>query len=202
MEFGVLATPRDLMPNFKVLAAYGVYFTVGWGLWVNRELLPRLQRNPWPGLGIALLRAPVNLLAVMAQANHREAANPPMLFLAAGTGAWISWLMFFSCLSLFLRYADSGSPRLRYLSDSAYWIYLVHPLVLVLVQIPLMYVRMPGMGKALIGLLAATPVLLWSYDRFVRDGWIGMLLNGRRYPRGPLLRQVPPDNPPSEPRRG
>lgn len=192
MEFGLLATPRDLMPNLKVLAAYGVYFAVGWGLWLNRELLPKLERNPWPGFALALLLVPANFLAVMVQANHREAANLPMLFLAAGTGAWISWLMCFSCLSLFLRHASGGSPRWRYLSDSAYWIYWVHPLVLVMIQIPLLYVRLAGEWKALLGLLAATPVLLWSYDCFVRDSWIGALLNGRRYPRG-----LPPPGVPS-----
>jgi glucan biosynthesis protein C len=202
MEFGLLATPRDLMPNFKVLAAYGVYFAVGWGLWLNRELLPRLERNPWPSMALAVLLAPVNLFAVLAQASHREAANLPMLFLAAGTGAWISWLMCFSCLSLFLRHTSGGSPRWRYLSDSAYWIYLVHPLVLVMIQIPLLYVRMAGEWKALLGLVAATPVLLWSYDRFARNSGIGALLNGRRYPRGLPPADVPSARPASQGRPG
>jgi peptidoglycan/LPS O-acetylase OafA/YrhL len=96
----------------------------------------------------------------------------------------IHWLMFFSCLSLFLRHASGPSPRLRYLSDSAYWIYMVHPVVLVGIQIALMPAHLAGEWKALVGLLLATPVLLYSYDRFVRAGWIGVLLNGRRYPRG------------------
>lgn len=191
MEFGMLATPRDLMPNLRILAAYGVYYTVGWGLWVNRDLLPKCQRSPWPGLGLILLLAPANFLAVMAQADHRQTSTPPMLLLAAGTGALISWLMFFSCLSLFLRHASSGSPRMRYLSDSAYWIYMAHPVVLVAIQIPLLYARMPGEVKALLGVLCATPVLLWSYDRCVRETWVGAVLNGRRYQRGLPREQAP-----------
>jgi len=190
MEFGVLATPRDLMPNFKVVAAYGVYFTVGWGLWLNRELLPKLQRNPWPNLVLAFLLAPVNTLAVLAQASHREVPNPAMLLVAAGTSAVISWLMFFGALSLFLRYASSPSPHLRYVSDSAYWVYMVHPVILVLIQIPLLGVRMAGEIKALICLLIATPVLVWSYDRFARSSWIGTVLNGRAYSRGLPTREA------------
>ncbi len=184
MEFGVLATPKGLAPDIRVIAAYGVYFAGGWGLWVNRDLLPQLQRRFWPGLALSLVLAPVNLLAVMTQASQREVANLPMLWVAAGTGALISWLMVFSCLSLFLRHAASGSPRWRYLSDSAYWIYMVHPVVLLMIQIPLLQVRMAGEWKACLGVLLATPVLLWSYDWFVRDTWIGMVLNGRRQPRG------------------
>lgn len=184
MEFGVLETPRDLMPNLKVMAAYGVYFTTGWGFWLHRDLLPEFRRNPWPGLVLALALAPVNLFSVLAQVNDRATPNPSMLFLAAATGALISWLVFFSCLSLFLRHASHPSPRLRYLSDSAYWIYMVHPVVLVAIQIPLMTVRFPGEWKAILGLLLATPLLLFSYDRWVRSSWLGVILNGRRYPRG------------------
>jgi peptidoglycan/LPS O-acetylase OafA/YrhL len=133
---------------------------------------------------------PLNILAVLTQVHHRETANLPMLFLAAGTGALVSWLMFFSCLSLFLRHASSGSPRWRYLSDSAYWIYMVHPVFLVMIQIPLLFVPMRGEWKALLCLLLATPLLLWSYDRFVRNTWIGVILNGRRYPRGLPIKEA------------
>jgi hypothetical protein len=191
MDYGVLATPRDLMPNVKILAAYGVCFTAGWGLWVNRELLPSLLRNPWPGLVLALALAPVNIVAVATQATHRATPMPAMLFLSAASGALICWLMFFSCLSLFLRHASAPSARLRYLSDSAYWIYLVHPVVLVGIQLLLLPVRLAGEWKALLGLLLATPVLLYCYDRIVRATWIGALLNGRRYPRGlPVSRHL------------
>lgn len=191
MEFGVLATPKGLMPNLRAIGAYGVYFATGWGLWVNRDLLSRLRRNAWPSLVLGMLLVPVNLAAVLAQVHHPETFSLPMRLVAAGTGAWISWLVFFGLLSLFLRNASAGSPRLRYLSDSAYWIYMVHPVVLVMIQIPLMGVRLPGVYKALTGLLLATPVLLWTYDRFARDSWIGVLLNGRRYPQGVPAPQCP-----------
>lgn len=190
MQFGLLATPKDLMPEPRVITAYGVNFAVGWGLWVNRDLLLNLRRSPWPGLVLALFLMPVNILAVLTQMHHREAANLPMLFLAAGTGALLNWLMFFSCLSFFLRHASSGSPRWRYLSDSAYWIYLVHPVVLVMIQIPLLFMPVRGEWKAVLCLLLVTPILLWSYDRLVRNTWIGVILNGHRYPRGLPIHEV------------
>ncbi len=85
---------------------------------------------------------------------------------------------------LFLRYASGRKPRLRYLSDSAYWQYMANPLALVVIQIPLMNIRIPGEWKSLLGLLFAVPVLLWTYDRSVRGTWVGAILNGRRYRRG------------------
>ena len=83
---------------------------------------------------------------------------------------------------LFLRYADSGAHSWRYLSDSAYWVYLIHLPLAALV---------PGLiagwgggpyGKSLAACAIVSAVCFSSYDFLVRPTPIGRFLNGRRYP--------------------
>ena len=184
MDWGTFATPKGLMPVIPVVAVYFIYFAVGWGVFVNRDLLPRLKRSPVTYILPVAALGVVNVYSVLTLAYHKGETNWLLQTAAASSTALLSWLMFFACMGLFLRHASGEKPWLRYLSDSAYWIYLAHPLALVAIQIPLMFVRMPSELKVVLNLLFAVPVLLWSYDRLVRNSWIGAILNGRRYPRG------------------
>lgn len=38
----------------------------------------------------------------------------------------IVWLLIFGITGLFIRYGNNHSSRMRYISDSSYWVYLVH----------------------------------------------------------------------------
>ena len=72
----------------------------------------------------------------------------------------------------------------RYLADASYWIYLAHlPLVMAL-QVAMSRVQWPWFVEFALTLAVAMALLLISYDLFVRNGFIGAWLNGRRKPRG------------------
>jgi hypothetical protein len=94
-----------------------------------------------------------------------------------------TWLFIFGFISIALRWLDRPVSRLRYLSDASYWMYLIHVPLLVWIQVLIAPVALPALIKGLITLGIAMPLLLWSYHFAVRPGWIGELLNGRRYPR-------------------
>ena len=72
---------------------------------------------------------------------------------------------------------------MRYLSDSSYWLYIMHLPVVVGLQFALLPVPLPALAKIPIVLSLAVAILLASYDFMVRPTWVGVLLNGRRYPR-------------------
>ena len=80
------------------------------------------------------------------------------------------------------------SPVLGYLSESSYWVYLVHfPLCIAFAS--LLYVAdMPGVVKMLLVIGATTAVCLASYHLVVRFTWVSVLLNGKRHERP----QAPP----------
>jgi peptidoglycan/LPS O-acetylase OafA/YrhL len=114
-------------------------------------------------------------------ANRAVRDWPAFVATCAGT-ALTAWCMIFGLIGLFLRYFSQPSQRQRYLSDSAYWLYLVHPPVLVVLQLPMMLLPWPAELKALVGLALAIPILLASYHYLVRSTWLGVILNGRKYP--------------------
>ena len=85
-------------------------------------------------------------------------------------------------LGAFLRWCSSESRLWRYLSDSAYWVYLVHlPFALYL---PSLWQHF-DVSLVLYPLLTLTAMVLicyGSYATLVRNTFLGFLLNGRRYP--------------------
>lgn len=112
-----------------------------------------------------------------------------------------TWVMSFGMIGLFHRFCRNHRFWVRYLSDSSYWLYLVHIPVLMVLQFVVRHWELPSFLK--FGLLCSVTIalLLLSYQLFVRGTWIGELLNGRRHSR---INSASPQRPteiqdPSEP---
>jgi peptidoglycan/LPS O-acetylase OafA/YrhL len=81
---------------------------------------------------------------------------------------------------MFSRFFRHGSFAIRYVSDSSYWLYLVHlPLILV-AQRALRLWDMPAIVKFSLICALVTAVLLVTYQALVRYSWLGSMLNGPR----------------------
>jgi glucans biosynthesis protein C len=179
-EVGLLDTPKGFTPNWHVVGAYLVFFAFGWGLYRNRAAIGAMRRGGWPEMLFALALLPPTIMGLIAQMENRDTRLwGPYLAVAALT-AITAWLMIYGLLGLFLRKYSEASPLSRYLSDSAYWVYLAHPVALIVIQFPMMALPVHGSVKFVLGVAFAVPLLYWSYDRLVRPTWIGVLLNGRR----------------------
>jgi hypothetical protein len=48
----------------------------------------------------------------------------------------------------------------------------------------MMFAPLTPWVKFVLGIAGAVPILVWTYDAWVRNTWLGVMLNGRRYPRG------------------
>ena len=93
-----------------------------------------------------------------------------------------TWTMVFAWIHLFRVYCSKESKAMRYISDSSYWMYLIH---MPLVFIGQHWVRnwdINAFVKFSILNIVIFGVLLLSYHFLVRSTYIGLFLNGRRYP--------------------
>ncbi len=171
---GNLKDCDGFMPELPILAAYIPPFAFGWLLYHERDLLPRFQRH----IGVYLA------LALPAFAVYGKVSGGAYPYLRAAGNVVYCWLMIFAVTGLFLKYCSRPSAAWRYLSDSSYWLYIMHMPVVVGLQVALLSVPLPALAKIPLVLALSVVILVVSYDLVVRPRWIGALLNGRRYPRG------------------
>ncbi len=97
-------------------------------------------------------------------------------FFASG----FAWVTIVGMMGLFRRFLNEGRVKLRYLSDSSYWLYLAHLPVIIIVQILISGWEVPLVLKLLIVIGGVTAVLLVIYEWAIRYTWVGAILNGRR----------------------
>jgi peptidoglycan/LPS O-acetylase OafA/YrhL len=77
----------------------------------------------------------------------------------------------------------SDSPTWRWLSDSAYWIYLIHLPVVTAITFVMFGISIPVELKFLAAIVLTSLIGIATYKYLVRGTVIGVLLNGRRYKR-------------------
>jgi peptidoglycan/LPS O-acetylase OafA/YrhL len=90
------------------------------------------------------------------------------------------WLMTFGLMGMFRRICPVENPTMRYLSDSAYWLYVAHLPLIVAAQYAVRDWPIPAVPKFLLIVTVVTAFLLWTYQVMVRYTWIGRFLNGPR----------------------
>jgi len=180
-------TSAALFPAPHVLAHYAVFFGFGALMHSARGAADRLGRAWWVYLPIA---AAACLIAL-------RLTHDPLAFadrgLDADAGARLApvlqsvfiWTISFGLIGLARLLISRPSERVRYVSDSSYWLYVAHLPVVVAGQFALAYVQLPPIVEFALLTIATTAVLLMSYHWLVRYTWIGRLLNGPRTRPGP-----------------
>ena len=167
MHFGP-DTSLGILPQPHLLVYYAIFFGFGMSVFISGEKAERLGRWwPWHLLG-ACLCFPA---ALATMANPVVTAVPQILF---------AWLMCFGFIGMFRRWFSAESRVMRYVSDSSYWLYLMHiPLVITLACLMQTW-KLPIFLKLSMICAGATLILLVTYQLFVRYTWIGRMLHGPR----------------------
>jgi peptidoglycan/LPS O-acetylase OafA/YrhL len=166
-------TSAGLLPQPHVLAYYAIFFGYGALLLLAENRAATATESVgrrWllPLLVALLICFPVGLIAM---------ASP---LVSALSQVLYAWLMSFAAIGFFRWLVPAESRMWRYLSDSAYWLYLAHMPVVILLQ---QYSRgwpLSGTLKFLLVTTLATAILLVSYQLLVRHTPLGLLLNGPR----------------------
>jgi glucans biosynthesis protein C len=176
-----LDTSVQLLPPIRVLVAYGVFFGFGLLLFRRRDVIePSIVRWKTP-LAVGLMASACFLVVDI----HGPIADPSVKHLVGSAlGGLAMWMLIFGMMGAFVCHLGRPNPTVRYFADAAYWMYIVHLPFTIWIPGLLATVAIPAVVKFVIVLAATTAVTTVSYHYLVRATFIGVLLNGRRYPRG------------------
>lgn len=95
-----------------------------------------------------------------------------------------AWLAATGCFGLCLRWIQRPAPEVvRYLSEASFWVYLAHHPVVFLSQVAVSQVAWPIGVKFLLAATIGVILPLLMYSAFVRQTWIGVVLNGQQFRR-------------------
>ena len=96
-----------------------------------------------------------------------------------------AWLMIFGFIGIFRQFFSKGNRCIRYISDSSYWLYVMHLPPIMLLQIWMSGWPWPSAIKFLAICMVSTGVLLLIYEYAVRYTLIGTMLNGKKTRHNP-----------------
>ena len=167
-------------PHLASLVYYGSFFVAGYLLHHRRQLLQILARRVpvWAALGIALF--PVAFYASHLD-NSAGGANASLHLGAVLANGLCTWLLICLFVGGAMRFFDRESPWIQYVSQSSYWVYLVHLPLVFLAGWCLVQYDLPAAFKFLLvcGFTAIVAFLTFHYG--VQKTWLSDFLHGRRF---------------------
>lgn len=174
---GKMKITQTFLPDLDALFGFFVFFCVGWLLYYSREFVPLFQNRILYYLSFAIFFSSTDYVV---SRSFIDLADPIyMKWVAVCLRPLATWLYVFALLGLFKRYLDRPIPFVRYLSDASYWLYIVHLPFTIWLPGFLLNLNWPGLIKFSIVLTITTCFCLVSYEIFVKNSFVGLILNGR-----------------------
>ena len=182
-SFGILVVSGSFVPPLYEWLHHGLFYAFGYFLYLHRHTLlahytTHVTRFCWSGALFCL--ASLGMLKEVQL--HSETTGYAFRIAAAWSYNAATWLWSFALIGLAMRYLSRQSPPLQYMSDSSYWVYLVHMLGTIGFGALLYGAPLPAEVKMLLNIAATTLMCLATYQLLVRNTAVGQLLNGKRVP--------------------
>ena len=169
------ATAVFLKPDWIKLGYYGIFFGFGALCFLHKDFHEKVGRL-W---SLHFLLASLTFgFALFLIERKDEGWNYEWISLCS---AIFVWLMIFGLIGLFRKFFSNESPKIRFVSDSAYWLYIGHLPLIQLVQFWVSDWSLPSIFKLIFICAITTMLLLLSYRYLIRYTLVGTMLNGKRY---------------------
>ena len=158
--------------------ASGLYFLFGYRLYKNNLLFDFIKSN-WKYYLIGGLTVTIIFFILNTQASN----------FAKEDVRWIPWvilkissavLLSFSFIGLAEQKFSNLNPIVRFISDSSYWVYLIHLPLVAFITFFMFKITIFAELKFLIAIILTSAICLVTYKYFVRSTIIGILLNGKK----------------------
>ncbi|MEB8347391.1 acyltransferase family protein [Flavobacteriaceae bacterium KMM 6898] len=176
----------SLIPELNTFVYYLVFYLIGWVLFKSKHHLDTFVRFDWIYTIGAVVLATIQGFIIQ-NSGLSPNTNSGILILYSSV---VVCLFTFGITGLFIRYGSIHSERMRYISDSSYWVYLIHLPLTAIIPAFIWQLPLPAVGKFLIVLSLTTIICFVSYHYLVRNTFIGKFLNGRKYPMKTIEKPV------------
>ncbi|MFK7969711.1 MAG: acyltransferase family protein, partial [Bacteroidia bacterium] len=175
--FQLMGIPRvrtspSLIPDLNTYLYYCSFYLVGWIIFKSKHLLDSFMRYDWLCTLLGLV------IIIIQGATYASLSNQEHMLI----NSVIVWLFFFGITGLFIRYGSKYSARMRYISDSSYWAYLIHLMFTGFLPGLIADWPLPATAKFLFVMMSTGIVCFVTYHYLVRPTYVGAFLNGRKYP--------------------
>lgn len=184
MDSWAVDTPdKSLRPNIPVGLIYGGFFLFGWLLHRQAVLMHHFAQLSWGKFALCII---ASMVAVKLSAFQVQLSHPHYILIKAAF-MWTYGILMWSLISLTIglcrRIFMRPNTFIRYVADSAYWLYLIHLPIVIWLQIAFAELPLHWFVK-LLSIFTITLVLsIVFYDLFIRSSFVGAILNGKRKPR-------------------
>jgi len=169
------ATAVFLKPDWIKLSYYGIFFGFGALCFLHKDFHQKVGRL-WP---LYIFFAAIAFVLVLPFLEDRDKGwNYEWISLCS---AIFVWLMIFGLIGLFRKFFSNESPKIRFVSDSAYWLYIGHLPLIQIIQFWVSEWSLPSFIKLIFVCIITTILLLLSYRYLIRYTLVGTMLNGKRY---------------------
>lgn len=184
-SFGILTVTGSFAPPLNEWLHHGLFYVFGYFLFMHHQSLlahytRQATRLGWTGALFCF----VSLGMLKEVQVHPETTGFAFRVLAAWAYNAATWLWCFALIGLAQRHLNRRSAALQYMSESSYWVYLVHMLGTIGFGALLYGAPLPAELKMLLNIAATTLLGLATYQLLVRNTALGQLLNGRRVAPG------------------
>ena len=158
--------------------ASGLYFLFGYRLYKNNLLFDFIKSN-WKYYLIGGLTVTIIFFILNTQVSN----------FAKEDVRWIPWVILKISSAVLLSFSFIGlaedkfsnlNPMVRFISDSSYWVYLIHLPLVAFITFFMFKITIFAELKFLVAIILTTAICLVTYKYLVRSTIIGILLNGKK----------------------
>jgi len=158
--------------------ASGLYFLFGYRLYKNNLLFDFIKSN-WKYYLIGGLTVTIIFFILDTQVSN----------FAKEDVRWIPWVILKISSAVLLSFSFIGlaedkfsnlNPMVRFISDSSYWVYLIHLPLVAFITFFMFKITIFAELKFLVAIILTTAICLVTYKYLVKSTIIGILLNGKK----------------------
>lgn len=164
-------TSISWLPDLGILTYFLAFYITGWLLYRKKELVTTLKH-------FDIATTLIGVTAFCLKLYYNNQMNMVSLQII---NSIITCSLSIGIIGLFLRFADTPNKYITYFVNSAYWIYLIHFFIAILITGLIDDLEISVYLKFLIVLFITVIICLTSYHFFVRKTFIGVFLNGKKH---------------------